>query len=105
MRLEDKVAIVTGGAAGRGRAIAQRFAMEGVKVVIADIDQVASDQLVGDLTSQGHQVFSVPTYRTRRYVSAIVFLRSKGHVAGCLAERCGIERTTTEAQEFCKVSI
>ena len=38
MQLENKVAIVTGGARGIGLAIARRYAAEGAKVVIADID-------------------------------------------------------------------
>ncbi len=38
MRLESKVAIVTGAASGFGRAIAETFAREGAKVVVADIN-------------------------------------------------------------------
>ena len=41
MRLENKVAIVTGGAHGIGLAIARRYAAEGARVVIADIDAAA----------------------------------------------------------------
>ncbi|MGH3950199.1 MAG: 3-oxoacyl-ACP reductase [Pseudonocardiaceae bacterium] len=40
-RLQDRVAVVTGGAGGIGLATARRFAQEGAKVVIADLDPVA----------------------------------------------------------------
>ena len=43
MRLENKVAIVTGGARGIGLAIAKRYVAEGARVVIADVDKAAGE--------------------------------------------------------------
>lgn len=47
--LEGKVAVVTGGAAGIGRACIERFAAEGARVVIADIDPEAGEALASEL--------------------------------------------------------
>ncbi|MEC9466122.1 MAG: SDR family NAD(P)-dependent oxidoreductase, partial [Myxococcota bacterium] len=41
MKLEDKVAIITGAAQGIGKAMALRFAAEGAKVVIGDLNEEA----------------------------------------------------------------
>jgi 3-hydroxybutyrate dehydrogenase len=43
MRMQDKVAIVTGAASGIGKEIAATFAREGAKVVIADLNKAAAD--------------------------------------------------------------
>jgi NAD(P)-dependent dehydrogenase (short-subunit alcohol dehydrogenase family) len=49
MRFEKKTAIVTGGAAGIGRAIVARLASEGCRVLIGDIDLAQSETLVRSL--------------------------------------------------------
>ncbi len=48
-RLRDRVAIVTGSGSGMGRIIAQRLAKEGAKLVLADIDGKAAENVAGEL--------------------------------------------------------
>lgn len=48
-RVRNKVALVTGGASGVGRATVRMLAAEGAKVVITDIDQVAGEALAREL--------------------------------------------------------
>jgi NAD(P)-dependent dehydrogenase (short-subunit alcohol dehydrogenase family) len=49
MRLQDKTAVITGGARGIGRAIAERFVEEGASVVLADRDAEAAEKAASDL--------------------------------------------------------
>ena len=51
-KLAAPVAIVTGGASGLGAAIAERFATDGYRVVVADVDEPRADEIV-DVTSEG----------------------------------------------------
>ncbi|MBC8264523.1 MAG: beta-ketoacyl-ACP reductase [Anaerolineales bacterium] len=54
MRLKDKVVLITGGAAGIGKATAQRFMEEGATVVICDVNQEAGEATVRELGPNVH---------------------------------------------------
>jgi NAD(P)-dependent dehydrogenase (short-subunit alcohol dehydrogenase family) len=53
MTFENKVAVVTGGASGIGRAAAQRLAAGGAKVVVADIDEAGAAETVRGIRDAG----------------------------------------------------
>lgn len=59
MRLKDKVAIVTGSGRGIGEGIALRFAEEGAKIIINDVNEADAQAVVEKIKAQGGQAASV----------------------------------------------
>lgn len=59
--LTGKTAVVTGAASGMGRAFAQRFAEEGMRVVLADVEVPALERAVEELRAGGFRAVGVPT--------------------------------------------
>jgi 3-oxoacyl-[acyl-carrier protein] reductase len=58
-QLEDKVAIVTGGAQGIGAAYCRRFAEEGAKVIVADINGTLAEAVAEELRRSGAEAIAV----------------------------------------------
>jgi NAD(P)-dependent dehydrogenase (short-subunit alcohol dehydrogenase family) len=59
MRLEDKVAVITGAASGQGRAAAKLFASEGARVIAADIDEGGAQRTVAKIKEAGGEATAV----------------------------------------------
>lgn len=61
MKLQNKVAIVTGAASGMGKAIAVLYAQEGAKVVLADFDIDGANKVVAEIVQNGGTAMAVKT--------------------------------------------
>src|SRR5258708_6354146 len=57
MQLSGKVALITGGASGIGRATALLFAREGATVALADLNTDAAQRVVDQITKSGGRAF------------------------------------------------
>ena len=73
-RFEGKVALITGGAGGIGRAAAERFASEGARVVLVDLEGSDLDRAVSVVKDAGGEALAVEADVTRsedveRYVA------------------------------------
>ena len=73
MQLKDKVAIITGGGRGIGRAIAIAYVAEGARVVIAARNTTQLDEVVAEIEAKDSEVLAVPTdVRIRSEVENLV---------------------------------
>src|SRR3954467_13514523 len=64
-QLKDRVAVVTGGAGGLGRALGQRFAQEGMRVALPDVQPEVLANTVHELRDEGLEVIGVATDVTK----------------------------------------
>lgn len=65
-RVKDKTAIITGAAKGIGKGVAQIFATEGAKVVIADFDKQAGEEAVAEIKQAGGEAIFIEVDITKQ---------------------------------------
>ena len=99
----DRVAVVTGGASGIGRALARRFAREGMKLVLADIEEPALEDAVKEFEAAGAETLGVVTDVTQaesvdalakqtleRFGAVHIVCNNAGVFSGGLAWECSV---------------
>src|SRR5690348_16567552 len=73
MRFSDKVCLVTGGGSGIGKAACKRFASEGGRIVVVDINPDHGNQTVAEITQSGGQaIFSCANVADSKEVQAAI---------------------------------
>jgi glucose 1-dehydrogenase len=83
VRLEGKVAVVTGAASGIGRGTAIRFAREGADLVVADLNEAGLEETAQSIRDLGRKVVAQPAdVRSRAQVDRLVE-RAVGELGGC----------------------
>ena len=99
MRFEGKTAIVTGGARGIGRAIVERLASEGARVLIADIDEAAGKAAAGEIGA-GAQVFGLDVTSESSWQAAVEQATSAWGKVEILVNNAGIAGRSAPAWEL-----
>jgi meso-butanediol dehydrogenase / (S,S)-butanediol dehydrogenase / diacetyl reductase len=94
MELASRVAIVTGGGRGIGRATALELARLGADIVVAEVDRVTADRTASEVKGLGRRAIVVPTDVTSRAALAPMVERTQGEFGrlDILVNNAGIYR-------------
>ncbi|KAB3532147.1 3-oxoacyl-ACP reductase FabG [Alkaliphilus pronyensis] len=92
MRLKDKVCLVTGGGNGIGRAAAVKFAQEGARVVVIDLNDNAIDETVNSIVENGGEAlgFMVDITKKEQIAEMVKVIMEKYNRIDVLVNNAGI---------------
>jgi NAD(P)-dependent dehydrogenase (short-subunit alcohol dehydrogenase family) len=92
MRLEHKVALITGGAQGLGAAIAARFAEEGAVVFLADLNAESGNKSAAELIEKGGRAFfiSLDVTNEQSWIDAFALVEKNAGHLDILVNNAGI---------------
>ena len=92
MQLDGKVALISGGAHGIGAAVVRRFAAEGARIGLGDIDRDAGERLASELSGQGRDVrfLSLDVTRSGDWTAAVSSLVAAHGRLDILVNNAGI---------------
>tara|TARA_R110000868_G_scaffold216416_3_gene466558 strand:+ start:29335 stop:30096 length:762 start_codon:yes stop_codon:yes gene_type:complete len=94
-RLVNKVAIITGGAKGIGKATVKTFLKEGAKVICWDIDETAGNELLNECKGESIYFYKVNTTDKNNVKAAVQDIIDKHKSIDILINNAGITRDST----------
>lgn len=93
--LSSKLAIVTGGGSGIGRAICEKLASSGARLIVADLNESVANSTVEKLSGNGHASFHMDVSKSDDVTRLQEFIKLTGSTPSILVNCAGITKDST----------
>ncbi|NNL66109.1 MAG: glucose 1-dehydrogenase [Myxococcales bacterium] len=99
MRLQDRIAVVTGGGSGIGRSICEAYAREGAKLAVLDLNEATAKETAHELPGKGHQSFACDVASGPGVVEAFAAVDAAFGRVDVLVNNAGIDRAPGDGMD------